>query len=119
MKPFERIILKHLIEYNDKISIFIFHDLYKISPGQMANFLRKFIGKKLIEYDGEFILLTPMGRAYILGRKKEIYFKVKMDWKKIPKSMNSRRIKVNQPYFSELSSNDIKSFMKYNFEENG
>jgi len=81
----DREILRHLWAEHDPVKVYLFHEKYLLSPGQIARILRKYSAENIIEIHGDRIALTERGRRWILRNRREIFMHVSAKpWKSIP-----------------------------------
>ena len=81
----DREILRDLLVGNKAISIFVFHQKYLLSPGQLARVARKYSEMGIIAVNGDHLSLTDSGRAWVIRNRRKIFRCSEIStWKKTP-----------------------------------
>ena len=104
---------------NDKVDLYRFHQLYSISPGQLAKTIDHFVELKVLDVVDDFVQLTDFGRKWVVANRKSIFLRDRLqEWKDIPENMRKDRILVNSPYKPKKSLVD-REFFGHLIEEKG
>lgn len=115
MDSIDVIIFRAIYFSVEPVEIYFFHNHYKFSPGQIAEFIDIYSNLNYITYSNNTLALTEAGHDFVLVNKIEILFgKRHQYWKNIPESfLLSDGTNSIEEYFPSLSFKDISSFVDY------
>lgn len=98
----DREILRILYGLSSSVDIFYFHEKYRLSPGQVARVIRKYLADELIYYKDDKLLLSELGRRWLLKNRRQIFWGIAdKKWKDIPKEF---RVEVSNDHDTKLPS---------------
>jgi hypothetical protein len=90
----DRELLKEMFSCHGHVSVALFHNKYRLSPGQIIRSIRKLDALGIIEEDDTSIGLNEKGREWVLNNR-WIFFEtsIKKDWtpkKLVSDNLNAR-----------------------------
>ena len=104
---------------DDKVDLYRFHQLYSISPDQLARTINHFGDLKVIEIVGDCAQLTDFGRTWVVANRRLIFLREReLEWKVIPKNMQKERISKDSVYKPNEHLID-REFFQHLVEEKG
>ena len=104
---------------NDKVDLYRFHELYSLSPGQLAHTINHFLDLKVIEIVANCVQLTDFGRKWVVANRKSVFLQDReQEWKVIPTNLQKERIPKNSVYKPNKHLVD-REFFRHLMEEKG
>jgi predicted transcriptional regulator len=102
--------IKELFE-RKKVTLYLFHEKYLLSPAQLARTIKKFLDEGIVELNKEEVSLTPNGEIWIICNRKALFLIEKNKyWKEIPIEMNQIPIGINEYYNPDRNKLDTELF---------
>lgn len=109
---YERECLSALFASSDWLDMFVFHEKYLLSPGQVASFMRRFEEGSVIEAQGGRARLTEFGRRWVLANRAVIFLVSNRVWAEAPQIMvEAARINPFEPYLPDLKRLQERFFL--------
>lgn len=111
-QSYERVMLATLFKSVDWVDLFIFHERYLLSPGQVASFIRRFEDAGLVAADIMAAKLTDLGRRWVLANRQAIFLTPDRVWAEAPQILiEASRIGAFAPYLPDLKRIDERFFL--------
>lgn len=102
--------LKELYK-NKSVSMYFFHEKYRLSPAQLGRTIRKFLQINCITLNNDIIELTENGTKWILANRIDLFLKSKKKyWKMVPENMSQEPLKTNDIYLPNINKLDKEIF---------
>lgn len=109
----EREILRALYEARDWLDLYILHERYLLSPGQLSSAVRKFEAAGIVVSQELKVRLTDRGIIWLLKYRKSIFMSGhSRPWAKIRSNMRKEPIDPFSPYLPTLKFVDENFFSK-------
>jgi hypothetical protein len=71
----EREIIRDLFESNDWVDLFVFHERYMLSAGQLAHTVRMLNDMNLLDIESFRVKLNQRGRRWVLANRHDLFLR--------------------------------------------
>ena len=89
IQTFERLVLRYLFTCDKPADPYIFHEMYRLSPGQIYTFIEKFSEKRFVSYSDGEMQLTGDGRKFVWLYRHDLFSNFERDkWRPATEATN-------------------------------
>jgi hypothetical protein len=105
--------LRDLFAQPEGMDLYVFHEKYQLTPGQLLTLVEYFEKQLFVERQEYKVQLTPSGRAWVLLNRGKLFLqKRKKTWKEMPEFFRGRKIEPAEPYIPKRKNLNLKFFEK-------
>lgn len=107
-----RLVTKFLFEAVDYLDLYMLHEKYKLSPGQILDATTWLKDNGYVEQVGTEARLTAEGREWLIRERFWVFQPKEEPWGEVPDGLKVERMLPNEPYMPDLSQVQKGFFLK-------